>query len=607
MTLAAAELSATTGHPLTEAMQAQYPLDVWDLRIFGYTHSRSRARFRGRADRAGRGATDITQRWLLGLVKEWVLRAALRQISHSYIDGVVLALVLLSSTLSGRADLGDRPERLSRADVTAHLIRLGHLREGGLLTMKGQQRAVRFLARVLEDARNWHLTSEGAVAQGLAESFAVHRGDLPVGSRPGPDAPSRALPRAVVRQLLDPTALAQLETVSGRWAVNWFKIALGTGRRPGELTELPLQGCLDHNVYRDEVGAERRHPVLVHNMSKVGIIGYRLPISADVAAAIEDQQRLVLATHPHTDRNHLPLFPAPCKNPGGVRAVPTWQVAVKLRNWVESLPELRAPDTHEDGRAAGGDEGQGFPRNKVYPYALRHTWAQDHADGGTALEVLQDLLGHVKPTTTQGYYSMTQERRREAVTRLSTLQLSNTGSLVTAGLRVLENEEGLRMQVGSVAVPFGMCVEPTNVQAGGHSCPYRMRCLGCAHFRTDPSYLPELAEYLSQLLMSKERLNAARDALEPWAHHSAMPSEEEIERVRYLIRRCEDELDALTEHERAEVETAVSQVRTTRTGASQAVPLQLLGTVRSDEPAIFPTAFQRLRSAAGSTPTGNVR
>jgi hypothetical protein len=35
------------------------------------------------------------------------------------------------------------------------------------------------------------------------------------------------------------------------------------------------------------------------------------------------------------------------------------------------------------------------------------------------------------------------------------------------------------------AEPFGTCSEPSNVQAGGNACPYRFRCAGCDHFRTD--------------------------------------------------------------------------------------------------------------------------
>lgn len=599
------------GHPLAAAIEAQLPLDTWDLGVFGYARATAHARFRGRADRAGRGATDISQPWLLSIAKEWVLRGALRRVSASYLDDVVLAVTLLSATLRERADAGLDATRLGREDITAHLIRLGQLREAAWLTRSGQQRSVRFLNRVLEDVRQWGLIDVGGVAAGLPDSFALTRRDHPGGSTRGVDEPGKALPREVVRQLMAPASLALLESGAGRWAVNWFKLALGTGRRPGELNQLPLEGCLDYNVLRDENGAEHSHAVLIHTMSKVGLTSYRLPISSETAAVIEDQRQHVLSTYPDTDRARLPLFPHPHHNESGQRPVATYQVEVSLRRWVEALPELRGPQMDEDGRA-GGDEqlvrgNRPFPRQKVYPYALRHTWAQDHADAGTPLEVLQDLLGHSKPGTTQGYYRMTHARRHEAMNRLSRLQLTNTGSLVVAGLRSLQREEDLRGQVGSVAVPFGTCVEPSNVKAGGHSCPYRMRCLGCSHFRTDPSYLPELGEYLTQLLVSRERLAADGGVLEPWARDSAMPSTEEIDRVRHLIRRCESELESVTEEERAEINACVAQVRTARAGTTQAVPLELLGIVRTGEPTLFAGSFQRLRSAVQTPTTGRVR
>jgi hypothetical protein len=141
------------GHPLAAAIEAQLPLDTWDLRVFGYARATSPARFRGRADRAGRGATEISQPWLLSIAKEWVLRGALRRVSASYMDDVVLAVTLLSATLRERPDAGLDTTRLGREDITAHLIRLGQLRESALLSRSGQQRCVRFLKRVLEDIR----------------------------------------------------------------------------------------------------------------------------------------------------------------------------------------------------------------------------------------------------------------------------------------------------------------------------------------------------------------------------------------------------------------------------------------------------------------------
>ena len=59
-------------------------------------------------------------------------------------------------------------------------------------------------------------------------------------------------------------------------------------------------------------------------------------------------------------------------------------------------------------------------------------------------------------------------------------------------------------------MPVRVCSEPSNVKAGG-GCPFRFRCLGCGHFRSDPSYLPELRDYLDTLLRTRERIRSARD------------------------------------------------------------------------------------------------
>lgn len=78
-------------------------------------------------------------------------------------------------------------------------------------------------------------------------------------------------------------------------------------------------------------------------------------------------------------------------------------------------------------------------------------------------------------------------------------------------------------------------------------------------------------------------------------------------RVRHLIRRCESELESLAEEERAEIKTCVAQVRIARAGTTQAVPLELLGIVRTGEATLFAGFFQRLRGAAQTPTTGRVR
>ena len=68
------------------------------------------------------------------------------------------------------------------------------------------------------------------------------------------------------------------------------------------------------------------------------------------------------------------------------------------------------------------------------------------------------------------------------------------------GLEHLAEAERARMQLGSLAVPYGACVEPANVASMGGACKFMHKCLGCKHFRTDLSHLPALEAYERQLV-----------------------------------------------------------------------------------------------------------
>ena len=132
-----------------------------------------------------------------------------------------------------------------------------------------------------------------------------------------------------------------------------------------------------------------------------------------------------------------------------------------------------------------------------------------------------------------------------------------------------------------------MCSEPSNVAAGGEDCPVRFRCVGCAHFSTDVSYLPDLEGYLADLLRTRKKLLGFVDADE-WARNDAVPSEEEITRIRRLIARIKADVDELSEAERTQVEEAVSVVRRARNGVVRLnMPSirQPLPTVRPDRTA----------------------
>jgi hypothetical protein len=263
-----------------------------------------------------------------------------------------------------------------------------------------------------------------------------------------------------------------------------------------------------------------------------------------------------------------------------------------MRAWVDSLPPIETPRGHAKPVA--------FPNDAITPYAFRHSFAQRHADSGTPVDTLRELLGHDTVRTTLGYYRVTARRKRAAQDALGPLQLDASARRLRPTLTGLAPTEALREEIGQVAVPFGICTEPTNVAAEGGSCPFRHRCVGCEYFRTDPSYQPELSAYLAQLLADRERLAAALPQLAEWARSDAAPSEEEIDAVRRLIVANDEALASLDDDDRRAVESAVATVRRARAAMNTTFPIHLRGLTRQATPSLFPTIERVAASEASS-------
>jgi len=513
--------------------------DIWDLYIF-----------------TGQGGTldftGISQNRLREAVKIWVYDDLPRRRGarpHTAVQPYVTAMTRLSESLRlQRQDGGGDPAVLHRADIVAFCNRLAFLAENGTISARTRSHIVRDVALVLTRIRTLGLTHPGQVMEGLPADFRLQREDTP--DEPEDTEAGKDLPDAVMRQLCENLDL--LEQMAGREVRVGTELLIDTGRRPEEIRELPL-----HCLAQDQDGS----PVLVYDNFKSYRLGRRLPIGKATAAVIVDQQERVRSLFPDTPARELKLLPGTRKNPRGTKAVGS--ISEGHRSWVDSLTDFLVPVTVEE-QGEPGTRLLPFDKTRIFPYAYRHTYAQRHADAGVAPDVLKELMDHTDLKVTQNYYRVSQERRRQAVDRVVALQFDRRGKRVWRKAQSLLESEHVRRAIGEVSVPYGVCQERSNVAAGGQSCPIRFRCVGCDHFRTDVSYLPDLQSYLSNLLRSREQLMSAFEA-DDWARSEAMPSDEEISRVRRLIARVKADLGDLSTEEQAQIEEAVAVVRRSRT------------------------------------------
>ncbi|HTW97541.1 MAG TPA: site-specific integrase, partial [Acidimicrobiales bacterium] len=528
--------------------------DDWDLRVFG---------------RRGKGLHfgQISQPWLKQGAKAWAAERLVSVRATGHIERVVQDLGAFSQSLRrNRLDSGTEPAALARGDVLAFSNDLAQLEGAGRLSAGGRRTRLNGVAQFLREARALGLARSGQPLAGLGEDVVLGPFDRPRGLRRDPDEEGRALPQVVADQLLAPEALDALEAGHGSDVRAAVELEAEVGRRTGELCRLSCE-CLVFDEVSDEHGQVQAAPVLIHDMPKVAVRGYRLPISEEAAIVIAAQQARVRARYPHTPSSSLALFPAPEKNPRGTKAMSVDYLCIHVRAWVDGLPELLGPG------------GEPYDRSGTTFYSWRHTYAQRHADSGTPVEVLAVLMGHTQLTTTQIYYRVTAKRKRRAVDLLASLQLDRDGVRSRPVVERLLDVEHVRDAVGQVAVPFGICAEPTNVKAHGQACPFRYQCFGCTHFHTDPSFLPELEGHLARLLADRERLRAAASELEEWARMQAIPSAEEAGAVRRVIDRCRAVLDELPEAERAAVDEAIAVLRRGRAQLDVTVPVRFLGLV----------------------------
>jgi hypothetical protein len=264
--------------------------------------------------------------------------------------------------------------------------------------------------------------------------------------------------------------------------VTIYLLLRDTGRRCREVASLKT-----NYLTRDSNG-----PILIYDNHKAGRYGRRLPIVQSTADVFCDWLRVRATLQVH-EPSHEYLFPGATPHQ---RHVTTAKISQVLRDWVDGLERLDSNEVDKRGNPIP------FDRHLVHARAFRHTYAQRHADNGTPVDVLRVLLDHRSVQTTGLYYVITADRKREAIQKIGEYTSDRDGAPASL-------TESTRYQTRSVAVPFGNCIEPSNVKAGGHACPIRFQCAGCGFYRPDPSYIPAIEEHINSLRADRETAQAA--------------------------------------------------------------------------------------------------
>lgn len=546
--------------------EAEFARDVWRLGLL-------------RRD-AGRQRLDLTviaQPWLREIYRDWAREALAGRRVH-YLRGTIGQIRRLSQSLQTRRDGGIDHTALGRRDIENFLMHVAAKAATGEIAHNSQADCVTMVRYLLRRARDRGLAAPGGMLYGLPDTFAFYEGDIPQREARDPDDEiGRSLPNTVIKQLAAPRALALLAEVSTPEIADAAELLLRTGRRPSEICHLHAT-CLQWDERVGEDGMLDRQPVLVYRPEKTPKRSKRLPIHAREALIITRVGARARARFPDVAPEALPLFPRQTQNRSGTVAMSSHRVALALREWMRRLPELRDSD------------GTPYDRRRVVLYAFRHSYAQRLADQNCPPHLLMDLMDHRSFKTTEGYCRVRQDRRREAAMLGQRWQWDANGNQLTKLIERFADSDDARSKLGATAIPYGACVEPSNVAALGSACPYRMRCIGCKHFRTDITHLAALEKYLTDLLAARERILAASDELAEWARRDAMPSDEHIDRVRYLIRRMREKIHTLPDQEAAEVHRILGSQAADRRELGDLAPAAFHLTVINPLPSFDPAA-----------------
>jgi integrase len=463
--------------------------DIWDAALLGLMACRTRPypAVRGTFD-----FTAISLLWVKNLVKVWVRHTEPDVITTQH---MIRAAKLACESLMLRA-CGHDPAQLRLVDMTAVVrsFNTATRPDGQLYSTTSRARQFGSWRDLLEFGRAAGLMND---VPGDFAVLSTHRIDR---QEPEEERAGKSLPVAVIR-VLD-AHLDTLRPLLDRTFVGWgaddyalmyrtvYFIFRNTGRRLDEVMSLK-RDCLRYNESGDSS--------LLYDNRKAKRLGRWLHIDNETAAVIERWQRHVDELPVFSDLR-VWLFPSPGarrKRRAGHYRGESFLAA--LNQWKQTLPPIHYGGFDEDGSP------RVFDVDLIHTHAFRHTYAQRHADAGTPVDVLRELMDHRSINTTMGYYQVSLKRKADAVRTVGALSVDRDGNPAP-------NSSTVAYESGSVAVPFGNCTEPSNVKSGGEHCPIRFQCSGCDFYRPDPSFLPAIEDQIAKLRLEREHAIAVNAA-----------------------------------------------------------------------------------------------
>lgn len=503
--------------------------DVWDLRVMGLISGREKG-----TNAVPLSFSPIRQQWLRDSVKLWISTGVINR--SDGLRMVVAAAALLSDAIALGPGHEDRT-KLSHREI----VRAVSLLQALPVSDQHKSRILGRLEQFLGHARK-----EGWLDQ-IPYSFAVadtDRSNFPRAKKTEEEKAGDAVPEHIIQQLNANIALltgtesrGRIDKALGTRLRQLFYVLLrDTGRRVSDLASLRC-GC----AVKDGDGW-----TLIYDNVKSRRMGRRLPIDEETALAIRGAEKALVAAFPQTPKNLIRLFPRPTGNQDGTKAVDTGGLSSWIASWVASIPSLVNDYPSNDGTVGQID------RTIIHPHAFRHSYAQRHADAGTARETLQELMDHSSSETTSSYYQVTAAARRAAVEVVSAYRADRLGNPVG-------KSSPLGYERQSIAAPYGNCQEPSNVAAGGQACPIRFQCAGCSHYRPDPSYFPAIETHIHELLQNREEAIASEAA--DWVVSGL---ESEVAAYRDIASKMKTDMSSLTDTEREAVEEASVILRRAR-------------------------------------------